>query len=360
MFIRYRYCYRLARGTRLDNRRNYRESWALMHIQRSDFTVQPCPLGRSDPNGKVPTVRRSPRLLVGKKASALTKLLYKGPEFFVTVNGDKGVTQFKFRVSVPEEIRQTYAAALEPFFGSGVINWERALSEAYWNAKWGKKKVPHVISNIFGVVYKDALRRWLGDSWDMTIDERRKDKHLRLFSKAVRPKQFLKPAVRDLRNRLRKSANKGNQTLANEIPNSLSPDILRSALSRLGGLQASEAFRTLFARGITEQQIAEEYLKCEMPELIFGPGKPSMDKYNRLGEQLLKALSRIRCLSLSCSSFSCYQPPRRPICGKLQNCLLDDLCVARLAYQTFGRIFMPADKLVLLSDNLEVRVRTTR
>jgi hypothetical protein len=134
-----------------------------------------------------PDVKRFPRLLRGEVAAALTTLLWQKPQFSVVVTKKKDIV-FKFRVPVPDNLRPSYPELWELFFGTGIEHWKKALSSAYWNAKWGDKELPHSLSNQLRVVYRDALRIWLKASLALAKDDNKKADQLRVFQDSSRTK----------------------------------------------------------------------------------------------------------------------------------------------------------------------------
>src|SRR6266403_3717098 len=129
------------------------------------------------------SVKRFPRLIRGETAGVLITLLWQKPEFSVVSTKKKEGIEFRFRLPVPHDLRLSYPPLWELFFGGGIENWKKALSDSYWHAKWGDKNLSHSISNHLRVVYKDALGIWLKASLALTQDEGKKANQLQAFQR---------------------------------------------------------------------------------------------------------------------------------------------------------------------------------
>ena len=81
-------------------------------------------------------------------------------------------------------------------------------------------------------------------------------------------------------------------TLAREIQVHLPMVAPHRALGQISAEQGDRVLHTLFAR-ISDEKIAEAYVRCEIEDLHFNLGKPLLKTYIRLGNKIREKLSKL-------------------------------------------------------------------
>ena len=265
-------------------------------------------------------IRRFPRLVEGKEFATLAKLLWQKPRLSVKVTPDRRAVLFRFRVPVSPKIRRMYPAVWSILFDDNT-DLEKALSEAYKNAKWGDKKLHHHFSTMLGVVYTDAMAICLDRAWTLHDIDGLQPEEVKNFyaTKAEEVKKFqevssrprrlqpnprraiwlwerymqLRPAIKELRTLISKKAKLPDSVLAKEmqqrIPSTVTPT---RALGRISPTPGPKAVRFLYAE-IADGEIAKSYLQCEIEDRGWNLGKISLNKYLSVGKQILNDLSRL-------------------------------------------------------------------
>jgi hypothetical protein len=267
-------------------------------------------------------VQRFPRLIGGRLAAALSKLFWQQPEVSVRIAEDGRHVEFKYLISIPEQLRSS--RVFEMFFGAGKTYLEDSLRTAYQNEKSAKKPIHYCISNFIHRVYKRAFRDYLEKSWKrvndpetVAIQVREFDQHLgkksqpdpALAWEIVNRIEQIRPAIVNLRAEL---ANKNNYELMEQhIRPPLSAEVLRRALESILPGEPTP-MRVLYLPGTSDDEIAAAYVKCvvqdENPNIKFEEdsnptvdssekrrptGKPSFKSYIRDGEELERSLSTL-------------------------------------------------------------------
>jgi hypothetical protein len=114
-------------------------------------------------SAKPKQVQRYPRLLEGKQAGALAKLMWRKPDFSACITENNRSIEFRYRVTIPMELKAWDPGVWELFFGARIDNWERTLNAAYRDTKSGAKQIHQVISNHLRTVFTKAMFMYLED-----------------------------------------------------------------------------------------------------------------------------------------------------------------------------------------------------
>jgi hypothetical protein len=255
---------------------------------------------------KLATIQRFPRLIDGSHASALAKLISRPPSLSVEVSPN-GTIEFRFAFGAPEEIRTKYAGFFDVLYDSDRNLFRDALHEAFNSGVSGDRTFLQHVHNLLRRAIIDGLGRWLIKSYGvLKLDERGREQ-LRDFIRATAGKTAqqpdpllafliaqrvatLRPAIKGLRRWLKKNPTQDERILGKAIPETLELTKLRDAVSRIridSGLNWIRELRVC----LTDQEVIQAYLQSEIEGLSFGGGKPTLEKYIEVGEELIKGLS---------------------------------------------------------------------
>jgi hypothetical protein len=248
--------------------------------------------------------RRFPRFPSGKHTAALMKLVWTEPSFAATVSG-RGI-KFKFRVSMSDDLLQTEASVASRLFTNDPGAWEKAISAAYNEAKYGQKSARELISAVLRVVTANAFRIWLGETWSL-VQNLSMEAELKIFGQNSVVKRgpqpdaglallaaigFEKqlPAVKAAQKELRKRCSQPKEKdLAKELGSRFSIDDFRYALDDVCKTRSAKLSRFL-EPGISPTAIAERLVERNLKISDFTVGRVSLAKHIRYGNELLAAL----------------------------------------------------------------------
>ena len=258
--------------------------------------------------------QRFPRLIGGKEAAALEKLLWVAPNFEVrlTKTKQKAATKLIFTIPISAEFSKSYPKLYWAIAGRRANDWENAIADGYWKTIYNKKVLPKFISSVLHRAFKKGVRIWLYETWGLQDDFYKEhvgqelsdfDKHA-ITKTGPQPdprvalwtaKRFnrLLPAAQELRNRLKsKAPSLKDDELQREIkkvlPYGTFLDALQSILAEQEHVGPREFFNT---PRVTPRQVVRAMLKRELEKRGYSMKKISLQKFLKLGNILLESFA---------------------------------------------------------------------
>ena len=241
-------------------------------------------------------IKRFPRLVEVNEGIALSKLMWREPDFTLELDGPGRSIDFIFRVSVGKRSARHFPLAVNLLFDSGSEYWKKTLIRTFQNAKSGEKSVLHFISILLGGVHRKAMRAWVADTWRIirrvcpdTKEFKWKEKgpqpDPRLALKVTLRYEVVLQALKEFKFRLKKNAR-------SKAPEILSEQRLKWALEQVA---SDDRLATVTARGVSISRVAEAYLRSEFErEIQFASARPSIRTYLKFGRQLRDATVRLK------------------------------------------------------------------
>ena len=241
-------------------------------------------------------IKRFPRLIDVNEGIALSKLMWREPDFALELDGPSRSIDFIFRVSVGKDSAQHFPLAINLLFDSGSEYWKKTLIKAFRDAKSGEKLILRFISNFLGKIHSEAMSAWVEDSWKIIRRVCPDTKEFKWKKKGPQPDprlalkvslrhEVVLQALEEFKFHLKKNAR-------SKVPEILSEQRIKWALEQVA---SDDRLAALTARGVSISRVAEAYLRSEFErEIRFGPGRPSIPTYLKLGRQLRLAIVKLQ------------------------------------------------------------------
>ncbi|MGA8010944.1 MAG: hypothetical protein WB949_00770 [Candidatus Acidiferrales bacterium] len=249
------------------------------------------------------TIKRSPRLLEGTQAAALTRMFWTEPELSRVRIAKNGMSiNFPFRVRVPNKVQEEpFRQYWLYFLAPPAEAFEKTLYQGYQEVlSENRRTLYRHLSNLLRKACQRAFQIWLKESWELEGYESRKDHQLKAFKQdaqiprgpqpkpadAFRVSQLYEKyfkLVRDFRDRLKRNA---SYTAATVVERNLSK-VIEEALRKLSKDPRSDLslLNDKSAR-IGTAEIAREIVKSKMPRVDFK--KVSIRKHIAFAKKLLR------------------------------------------------------------------------
>jgi hypothetical protein len=250
---------------------------------------------------------RFPRFLKGSEAAALSRLLANSMRTSVKIKSNGASVRFRFALDVPDEIQRAYPQLVDLLFAPN-HRWSGFLQNAFEKSVSGGRSFHQSVHNLLRLVYIDALKFWLEESYmsgEQEIElamqlqefrnfapERRRGQHpdpLIALRIAKRVPQ-LTAALRRVRQFVKGFSTPTAEAIQEKLGSALSIETLTTAIQKVDADPTRSLVAKLRSRSITNQELLLACLEAEVTGLVFGKRKPAYNSYLRLGKRLIDAL----------------------------------------------------------------------
>lgn len=268
---------------------------------------------QSSKRGKSSEPPRFPRLITGRIAAGLEKLLSVPPTFDVQLErAEKSVsTKLIFTFPMPVDFTKSYPKLYYLICGPWASAWEKAIAVGYWKSKYNNKNLHNFIQSVLRRAFAGGVKAYLMEVWNLpdefykeqvveelasfaehTVSKPGPQPDARLAFWAAKRYDGLLPAIKAIRRKFHGREEKRTEELKNEIEKLCSYEIYVAALRKL----CKEARVTPWNICASEPQsklIALAIIECELPKsgYTIDVKHGSLWKRIQLGRKLIKLLT---------------------------------------------------------------------
>jgi hypothetical protein len=259
--------------------------------------------------GKKKQSPRFPRLVTGKAAAGLEKLLWMQPNFEVLLKKTKKsiATQLIFTIPLPPDFEKVLPGLHWLICESLSDEWENAITDGYWKSRYNKRSLPQFIEKGLRHGFKNGVWKFLEEGWNLpgafykaqVVEEKREFAEHSATSTGPRPnaqiafwaaKRFkiLVPALKSLRVKF-KGPQTDTEKLKKEIQKLCSYETYVVALESLL-VEGEVTPWDIRNKNIHPRDIALSIIEHELPKrgLAIAKEQGSLWKHIQLGNDLIE------------------------------------------------------------------------